>query len=43
MSDADNGTKELQIIIDNPEKHSTTLETYITFRVTCKVCYLSYM
>ena len=31
-------TKDLFVLVDNPEKHATTMESYITFRVTTKVC-----
>ncbi len=30
-------TKDLFVIVDNPEKHTTTMESYITFRVITKV------
>ncbi len=30
-------TQDLFVTVDNPEKHATTLESYITFRVTTKV------
>ena len=33
----DDETKDLFVTIDNPEKHTTTMESYITFRVTTKV------
>lgn len=36
--DADSETRDLFIVVDDPEKHTSTLETYITFRVTTKVC-----
>ena len=35
--DIDNETRDLFVIVDNPEKHVTTLESYMTFRVTTKV------
>lgn len=30
--------KDLFVVVDNPEKHTTAMESYITFRVTTKVC-----
>ena len=35
--DLDNETRDLFVVVDNPEKHVTTLESYMTFRVTTKV------
>ena len=35
--DLEGETKDLFVTIDNPEKHTTTMESYITFRVTTKV------
>ena len=35
--DLDGETKDLFVTIDNPEKHTTTMESYITFRITTKV------
>ncbi len=35
----DDETKDLFVTIDNPEKHATTMESYITFRVVTKVKY----
>ncbi|XP_013413026.1 sorting nexin-30 isoform X2 [Lingula anatina] len=32
----DNETKDLFIVVDNPEKHVTTMESYITFKITTK-------
>jgi sorting nexin-7/30 len=32
--------KDLFVSVDNPEKHTTAMESYITFRVTTKVCLL---
>ena len=29
--------KDLFVVVDNPEKHTTAMESYITFRVTTKV------
>ncbi|ESP01213.1 hypothetical protein LOTGIDRAFT_212744 [Lottia gigantea] len=34
--DIDAETKDLFIVVDDPEKHTSTLESYITFRVTTK-------
>jgi sorting nexin-7/30 len=33
----------LQIRVDNPQKHLSTLETYITFRITSKVGHYMYI
>ena len=33
----DGEMKDLFVFVDNPEKHSGTIETYITFRVSTKV------
>jgi len=30
-------TQDLQVKVDNPQKHLDTLETYITFRITTRV------
>ena len=30
-------TKDLFVIVDNPEKHGGAMGTYITFRITTKV------
>lgn len=35
--DLDAETRDLFIVVDDPEKHTSTLEAYITFRVTTKV------
>lgn len=35
--DADAETRDLFIKVDDPEKHISTLEAYVTFRVTTKV------
>ena len=35
--DCDGETRDLFIVVDDPEKHTSTLEAYITFRVTTKV------
>lgn len=32
-------SRDLQVKVDNPQKHVETLETYITFRITTKVRY----
>jgi sorting nexin-7/30 len=37
MSDFLLDTRDLQIRVDNPQKHLSTLETYITFRITTRV------
>ncbi|XP_035827474.1 sorting nexin-30 isoform X2 [Aplysia californica] len=34
--DYDGETRDLFIVVDDPEKHTSTLEAYITFRVTTK-------
>ncbi|XP_048255712.1 sorting nexin-30-like [Haliotis rufescens] len=34
--DLDGETKDLFVIVDNPEKHTGTIESYITFRVSTK-------
>ncbi|KAF4518509.1 hypothetical protein B566_EDAN009709 [Ephemera danica] len=36
MSDFLLDTRDLQIRVDNPQKHLSTLETYITFRITTR-------
>jgi sorting nexin-7/30 len=36
-NDLDTDEHDLFVHVDNPEKHTTTMETYITFRVTTKV------
>jgi sorting nexin-7/30 len=38
-NDLDTDEHDLFVHVDNPEKHTTTMETYITFRVTTKVIY----
>lgn len=38
--DEDAETRDLFIVVDDPEKHTSTLEAYITFRVTTKVCHV---
>lgn len=35
--DYDGETRDLFILVDDPEKHTSTLEAYITFRITTKV------
>lgn len=40
FDDLDSETKDLFVIVDNPEKHVSTMESYITFRITTKVCIL---
>ena len=35
--DFENETKDLFVVVDNPEKHTTTMESYTTFRITTKV------
>ncbi|KAL5016052.1 hypothetical protein ScPMuIL_005641 [Solemya velum] len=34
--DVDTETNDLFVVVDNPEKHSGTMESYITFRITTK-------
>ena len=29
--------RDLQVLVDNPQKHVNPWETYISYRVTCKV------
>jgi len=36
--DDDHETHDMSITVDDPEKHSGTMDAYITFRVTLKVC-----
>jgi hypothetical protein len=40
-NDLDTDEHDLFVHVDNPEKHTTTMETYITFRVTTKVIFYS--
>lgn len=40
--DIDTDTRDLFVVVDNPEKHSGTMESYITFRITTKVTVLFY-
>ena len=35
--DEDTDTRDLFIVVDDPEKHSGTMDSYVTFRVTVKV------
>ena len=35
--DDDADTRDLFIIVDDPEKHSGTMDSYVTFRITVKV------
>ena len=37
IDDDEYETKDLFVVVDNPEKHAATMESYITFRVTTKV------
>jgi sorting nexin-7/30 len=37
MSECGLDTRDLQVKVDNPQKHLDTLETYITFRITTRV------
>jgi sorting nexin-7/30 len=37
MSEFGLDTRDLQVKVDNPQKHLDTLETYITFRITTRV------
>ncbi|XP_058790693.1 sorting nexin-30-like [Phymastichus coffea] len=36
MSECNTDLRDLQVKVDNPQKHVETLETYITFRITTK-------
>ena len=40
MSDFQTDSRDLQVKVDNPQKHLETLETYITFRITTKVSFV---
>lgn len=33
----DDETRDLFVVVDDPEKHTSTLEAYVTFRITIKV------
>ena len=33
----DEETQDLFVVVDDPEKHTSTLEAYVTFRITTKV------
>ena len=35
--ETDDETKDLFVSVDDPEKHTSTLESYVTFRITTKV------
>lgn len=35
-------TRDLFVTVDDPKKHVSTMETYITYRVSTKVCGLSF-
>ena len=35
--DTDLETRDITVVVDDPEKHTTTLEAYVTFRVITKV------
>ena len=37
----DTDTRDLFIVVDDPEKHSGTMDSYVTFRVTVKVRVIS--
>lgn len=37
ISDFQTDSRDLQVKVDNPQKHLETLETYITFRITTRV------
>lgn len=39
VSDFQADSRDLQVKVDNPQKHLETLETYITFRITTKVSF----
>lgn len=32
-------TRDLFVTVDDPKKHVSTMETYITYRVSTKVCF----
>lgn len=38
-ADNDSDEHDLFVVVDNPEKHATTLESYVTFRVVTKVAF----
>lgn len=35
--DLDDDTRDLFVVVDDPEKHTSTMESYVTFRITTKV------
>ena len=35
--DEESENRDLFVVVDDPEKHSGTMESYVTFRVTLKV------
>lgn len=37
LSDFQTDSRDLQVKVDNPQKHLESLETYITFRITTRV------
>ena len=37
--DFDSETRDLFVMVDNPEKHTGTMESYITFRINTKVIF----
>jgi len=37
ISDFQTDSRDLQVKVDNPQKHLESLETYITFRITTRV------
>ena len=36
-TDDQGGTADFLVKVDNPEKHVTTMETFVTFRITLRV------
>lgn len=39
--DIDGETRDLFVTVDDPKKHVCTMETYITYRITTKVGFLT--
>lgn len=37
-----NDLRDLQVLLDQPQKHVTPFETYISYRVTCKVAQMAW-
>ena len=42
-TDKDDENKDLFVVVDNPEKHTTAMESYITFRVNTKVSVIGFV